>query len=334
MGKKKKHMKRNRITEFREYKSVKRWTFPLSQKTCKDYICSLIRFCEWCRMDPDQLVSKRHKNLESKDIAVKRRIEDLVMDYFTRYSKTRSYTTARHDVLCLKSFFKANGAPLEIRNPRYSRVKKLFIPTAKDIKKMLNVSNDLVKLIILIMFQSGIITGTLVKLRYRHVKEDLEAGKIPLCIYLSTYEAKGTQLYCTFLGKEACEALRNHIKLRETGTNKVKPETITNGSPLIKRMSKSKPISTTMVYKTVRRAAQRAGLESISPYALRRAFACALMKAGAPLRHFECLMGHTPHWNQWEPHTPTKERLKKTYQEALRYLSIGPVTDDTDQEVS
>jgi len=285
-------------------------------------------------MDPDQLVSERRKNLESEDVAVKRRIEDLVMDYFTKYSKTRSYTTARHDVLCLKSFFKANGGSLEIRNPRYSRVKKLFILTAKDIKKMFDVSNDLERLIILIMFQSGIRTGTLVKLRYRHVKEDLEAGNIPVCIHMDAYEAKGTQPYCTFLGKEACEALRNHINIRETGTNKVKPETITNESPLIKRMSKPKPLSITMVYKTVRRAAQRAGLESISPYALRRAFAYALMKAGAPLRHFECLMGHTPHWNQWEPRRPTKEQLRKTYQEALRYLSIGSVTDGTDQEVS
>ena len=334
MRKKKNHMKRKRIKKFEEHKSVKRWTFPLSRKTRKDYIYSLIRFYEWCGMDPDQLVSERRKNLESEDFAVKRRIEGLVKDYFRNYSKTRSHTTARHDVLCVKSFFKANALPLKIRNPKYRRVKMPFILKVKDIKKILDVSNDLEKLIILIMFQSGIRAGTLVKLRYRHVKEDLEAGNIPICIYLEAYEVKRTQPYCTFLGKEACEALRKHIKLREIGINKVKPEIITNESPLIKRMSKPEPISEITVCNIARRATQRAGLEGISPHALRKAFFYALIKAWVPIKHIECLMGHTPRWNRWELPTPTKEQLRKTYREAERYLSISQVSDDADQEAS
>lgn len=335
MGRKKQHTKRKRIAEFEQYESVKQWGRHIqSQKTYEDYMYSLIRFCKWCRKNPDQLVSERSKNLESEDVAVKRRIEGLVMYYFRNYSKTRSYTTARHDVLCVKSFFRANDVPLEIRNPKYWRVKTPFIPTVKDIKKILDVSNDLEKLIILIMFQSGIRAGTLVKLRYRHVKEDLEAGNIPVCIYLEAYEVKGTQPYCTFLGKEACEALRNHIKLREKGIKKVKPEIITKESPLIKRMSKPEPISKIMVYNIARRAAQRARLEGISPHALRKAFFYALMKAWVPLKHIECLMGHTPRWNRWELHTPTKEQLRKTYREAERYLSISQISDDTNQEAS
>lgn len=112
-------MKRKRIREFERHKSVKRWTSPLSRKTRKDYIYSLIRFYERCGMDPDQLVRERPKNVQSEAVTVKRRTEGLVMDYFRNYSKTRSYTTARHDILCVKSFFRANDVPLEIRNPRY-----------------------------------------------------------------------------------------------------------------------------------------------------------------------------------------------------------------------
>ena len=51
--------------------------------------------------------------------------------------------------------------------------------------------------------------GTFVKLKYRHVREDYEAGRIPIHIHVEAAITKGKYHdYDTFINAEACQLLK------------------------------------------------------------------------------------------------------------------------------
>ncbi len=86
----------------------------------------------------------------------------------------------------------------------------------------------------------GFRQGTLVKLKYRHVEEDLEKGITPLHIHVEAAITKGKYHdYDTFIGKEAVTYLREYLETRRLGSpdGKIPPETITSDSPLIRKQN-------------------------------------------------------------------------------------------------
>jgi len=63
----------------------------------------------------------------------------------------------------------------------------------------------------------GFSEGTLVKLEYRHVREDLEKGVVPLHVYVEAAITKGKyHNYDTFLGKEAVDYLEADVWFEPT----------------------------------------------------------------------------------------------------------------------
>jgi len=76
---------------------------------------------------------------------------------------------------------------------------------------------------------------TLSKLKYRHVKEDLEAKRTPLHIHVEVDETKGQYGdYDTFLSQEAVENLTLYLQLRRQGNpdGRTPQEQNENDSPL------------------------------------------------------------------------------------------------------
>lgn len=65
------------------------------------------------------------------------------------------------------------------------------------------------KAVISLLALGGFREGTLVRLRYRHVREDLEKGIIPAHIHVEAEITKGKYHdYDTFLGSEAVDSLK------------------------------------------------------------------------------------------------------------------------------
>ena len=65
----------------------------------------------------------------------------------------------------------------------------------------------------------GFREGTFSKLKYRHVKEDLEAGRIPIHIHIEANITKGKYHdYDTFLNAEASYLLKLYVDERRQGT--------------------------------------------------------------------------------------------------------------------
>jgi hypothetical protein len=81
----------------------------------------------------------------------------------------------------------------------------------------------------------GFREGTFAKLKYRHVKEDLEAGRVPIHIHVEAAITKGKYHdYDTFINAEACQLLKLYLEDRRQGGRSMPPEKLSDESPLIR----------------------------------------------------------------------------------------------------
>jgi len=188
-----------------EFSSVQRWLdglgkFSGSLLTRRRSLNALINFCRWCGRSADELIAERLRDLKSDDVQARARHEDLVNRHFRTF-KSRGMGCGVFDYL--KSFYKHNYAPLLCQSPRRVRVTAEKVPTAAEIAKMVEVADLRDSAIIAFLAQSGVREGTLCKLTYGHVKEDLEAGEKVVHFYVKPEEAKGGIGYPAFTGPES-----------------------------------------------------------------------------------------------------------------------------------
>jgi len=98
--------------------------------------------------------------------------------------------------------------------PRYASKS----PTPKEVVEMIDLaSNPRDKAIIAMMATSGLRIGTLFRLKYKHLKRDLEAGRIPVAIHIPADITKGRYMgYTTFINAEAVHYLKLWLKRWES----------------------------------------------------------------------------------------------------------------------
>lgn len=88
--------------------------------------------------------------------------------------------------------------------------------------------------ILSVLVLGGFREGTLVRLQYRHVREDLERGIVPIHIHVEAEITKGEYGdYDTFLGSEAIEYLNLYLEKRRQGSpdGKIPPRRIARSFP-------------------------------------------------------------------------------------------------------
>ena len=174
--------------------------------------------------------------------------------------RIRSY--AKH----VRTFYRVNEIGLPRPNlPRQTIVSKDRAPKPDELQSLLNVADLREKLIISCLALGGFREGTLTKLQYRHVKDDLEAGIIPVHVHVETAITKGKYgEYDTFLAEEAVEYLRLYMEARRQGDihPDIKAEEIHDGSPLIRdeMYEVPRPIGEKQLYKIVHSLYFKAGL--------------------------------------------------------------------------
>jgi hypothetical protein len=176
-------------------------------------------------------------------------------------------------------------------------------PTPDDLKKMLRFADLREKVVVSLLALGGFRVGTLSKLQYRHVKQDLEAGKVPVHVHVEAEITKGKYGdYDTFVGKEAVEYLKDYLSLRRLGTPKMPPEGIVDSSPLIRsnRTSKVVSVSEDRLSQMVWGLYLNAGLitkgdgrrHDLCAHSLRKYFRTQLGGAGVPPDYIDYMMGH------------------------------------------
>jgi len=206
----------------------------------------------------------------------------------------------------VKALFRANGITLVLPHRLSKRVKYPDrSPTPEELSKVMDYANVKEKAVVSILALSGMRLGTLVKLTYKHVRNDLEKGRSPVHIHVEAEITKGKyHAYDTFFGEEAVKYLNAYFDVRRKGTAKLPPETLTNESPLIRNECRNivLPVSSASITSLVHKLFFKAGLivkgeakrYPIRPHSLRKYFRTQLGAISTiPPDYIDYMMGHT-----------------------------------------
>ena len=277
-----------------------------SKATLYQYVFGIYRFSKWIAKSPDDIVRESliDKKILEQYVAS---LDDFVGDL---QAEALAPGTIVNHVKGVKALYRTNGIEIVLpyRLPR--RVKyNDRAPTPEELTKIMDIADIREKVAISLLALGGFRLGTLVSLRYRHVKKDLEAGKIPLHVHVEAEITKGKYHdYDTFLGTEAVEYLKIYLDMRRKGTRNDKwgmpPEMLYDESPLIRDSQTKivKPVTTGSIYLSIHKLFLKAGLiqkgtakrYDLRAHSIRKYFRTQLGSLSTiPTDYIEYMMGHT-----------------------------------------
>jgi integrase len=299
--------------------------FTQSAKTLTTYACGIRKFSEFVGKSYDALIAEEPSRVK------------LALEDFVGHLKGRnlSQETIRIYVKSVQTFYRANGITVALEHPLPRRTQTRHCAATPDQVQDLIAAADLRgKVIVKILASSGVRIGTLAKLTYGHVRDDLEKNITPIHIHVEKEIVKGQYSeYDTFLNAEAAHDLKLYLDARRRGTLTIRkngvehgipPETITDDSPLIRgkyshgKVTFLNPISLSMI---VSKLCIDAGLgerhgrrRNITAHSLRRFFRTQLGDR-IPTDDLEYMLGHK---NSTYVDTASKgvEQLRKVYRDA------------------
>lgn len=341
--------------ELEKYETVKRWITSVmtnktkSEGTRKQYIWHLSRFCEWAGRNPDELIREREKHLKGKSEKVKRQHEELLMRYFAELEERGlARWSALSATTAVRSFYKSNYVPLQIRTPEAWERRTDKVPTLEEIKQMVDASESpLQRAIVIFSAQSGQRAGVITALRYGMVRRGLEAKELPLHVHvpaelknkLGQNVNKRRITHDFFVGRDGVEALNAYLRWRRAAGREVDDEAFLFVSEKRYR-GKFVGLDEMAVNMLVKRAAAKAGLipplkegtrdkhaeSPIHHHCLRKFYQTAMEQAGIAKPWYEYMMGHKLGKLDRAYSRPTREQLKEAYRRAEPYLSISKVS--------
>ena len=190
-----------------------------SKGTAKHYRNDIERFFKYAGVKPDDLVA------EWKRVKYDYREREQFIDEWTEkieeyiYSEDlESYTpsTRMFKLAVIVSFFKHNRIPVEPEKQKHVYVKFHNRDIAREeVRRILNHVNLRDRTFFLMMLESGLRPITLVQLRYKHIKRDFEANRVPMMIELPSELLKDrVSARWTFIGQDAFQSLKEHLKPR------------------------------------------------------------------------------------------------------------------------
>ena len=148
-------------------------------------------------------------------------------------------------IKAVKTFYRVNGAKIDLSEPLSRRVTyKDRAPKPEELAKLLDITDLRGKVIVSMLALGAFREEPLSKLKYRHVREDIENNRTPIHVHVEAEITKGKYHdYDTFLGAEAAQFLMLYIDQRKKGTIKLPPENLTDESPLIRNEMRKAPQS-------------------------------------------------------------------------------------------
>jgi len=272
------------------------------------YTDTVSRYSAWLGNAPDLIIADAKSENGLLDPMQLQRHTRLLEDYLATLQDRgltpgRVHGCAKH----IKTFYKISGIDVKLPHALSRRVVyKDRSPKPEELQRLLEITDFRGKAIVTTLALGGFREGTLVRLRYRHVREDLEKGVIPLHVNVESEITKGKYHdYDTFLGAEAVESLKSYLDARRKGLldRDIPREVITDDSPLIRdqQFRTAKPVGEKQIRKLVHRLYLKAGLVKnkgcgryeLCVHSLRKFFKTQLIALGVQPEYVEYMMGHT-----------------------------------------
>jgi len=300
-----------------------------SLATLWTYVWRLQRWCRWMSLEPDEIVKELRVGGREVEERLRSRVEDFLAE-LRGLGLSTSTVASFHKTI--KTFLTVNGLELRLpEKPPETPENRDRAPTPEELAKVLEIASLREKVIVSILALSGLRIGTLAKLRYKHVRKDLERGVTPIHIHVDVKITKGKYAdYDTFVGAEGAEYLKLYIEQQMRGTEKIPPEELADDSPLIRAYSRDvKPLLEDQISHVIRRLFRRAGFSEkvggrryeLRAHSLRKFFKTQMTARGVPSEYVEYMMGHViSTYNDVK--SLGVERLRQIY--ASANLSIKP----------
>jgi len=189
-----------------------------SEVSSGDYRRRIEKFFKYLDTEPDNLL------LAWKKVKYDYRAREKFIDEWTEkiedyvYNKYENYApaTRMQELAVVVSFFKHHRIPVEPDREKHVYVKYHNRDiTKKEIKRILEHANIRDRTFFLMMLESGLRPNTLVQLRYKHIKKDIEANRVPMMIELPSELLKDrVSARWTFIGEDAFKSLKEYLKTR------------------------------------------------------------------------------------------------------------------------
>ena len=337
-----------------KYETIKRFSSYLNSNTTgakstyECYMRSIHRYSEYTNLDPDKIIDQRMEDLQSPDIRVKRKHEDLAMGFFGKLSSELSRINSVVQLEAVKTFYRANHVPVDLRVPKMWVEGQDKVPTLEEIKQMVEVSSSpLQRAIIILSAQSGQRAGIISGLKYSMFKDQLESGQSPISVSIppniknryGELVNKRRITYSFFLGQDGVEALKSYLQYRKSVFGEIDEDEFlfVAEKPF---HGKSTPLDIDAINRFVKRAAIAAGLMKrpkngeralVHHHCLRKFFQTSMEQAGVAKSWFDYMMGHKIGENDAAYSKPTNDQLMEAYLKAEKYLSVTGASQGADQ---
>jgi len=283
---------------------------------------ALHKYCEFRKLNPDQLIQEVINARRSEDLHERRKPERMMRDWYS-FLTDDDRKHQWHAVKLLSSvkpFFKSNGCELNmtLTQPKAPARESNFRVTQEFTRKMIDEARKLqTKFGFGVMAQTGLRPNTVCQLRYRHVKESLEKDKSPLMLYIPGKITKTGQPFYSFILDDTKEILRALIeqKKRKSDFNddsfliSMKPNRLSHVGDEIAMRLGTNPV---------------VGLKPFTTGSWREYVQNMLEGAQVPSNRVSLLMGANPKGRDAHYTNPPPEVLKAEFMKAVSKLIIYP----------
>jgi len=279
-----------------------------SPSSLYSYVDSVSRYTRWLGYSPDMIVQdiKPIGNIPDPQ-----RIQNHVgflEDYLAQLQDEGLAPGRVHGIIKhVKTFYRVNGAEVKLTEPLSRRVTyKDRSPKPEELMLLLDIADLREKVVISMLALGAFREDTLAKLQYRHVRDDLERGVVPIHVHVEAEITKGKYGdYDTFLGAESAEYLRLYMEERRQGSpdGRNPLESLTDESPLIRDETNRtpRPIGPKQIRKLIHQLYVKAGLVKqprgrmyeLRVHSLRKYFKTQFLALGVQPDYVDYMMGHT-----------------------------------------
>ena len=277
-----------------------------SLTSCYVYTATIHNYSKWLGCNPDLLIADLKPVGNIPDPQRIQNHQGYLDEYIAQLqdeglSPGRVNSCAKH----IRTFYRVNSVKIELTEPLSRRIiYKDRAPKPEELTKLLEISDLRAKTIIAILALAAFREETLCKLKYRHVKQDIENNTLPIHVHIEAEITKGKYHdYDTFIGAEAAAYLKLYLEQRQKGTLKVPPETLTDDSPLIRdaHCREVKSIASKQIRKLIHTLYLQAGLlkqpngrmYDLRVHSLRKYFKTQMLALGMQPDYVDYMMGHT-----------------------------------------